>query len=503
MKRALVAIVTSAIACATSTTPSAPRAPSSPVAAATPSPPPSPSPPPPPAPTAIDVDYDADADRWRVAWTVDPPTVALRFDRAAARGPRAATWIAGPGLTWRRDGDDDVLVAADGVARAGFAAAVDTDDRSPSRQPPLHLRFSDGARLVFTGALGADAELCDDTRCGVRARPRVWRLRAPGHVVVVGAARGDGDVTWDEAALDRRGTYAYVGRAPVITALGAGVEVVADRGLPPWLAAETARLVPAALAEFTARTGLAPGAARVLVSHRPGGSGGGYAVRGRALTGVVQLEASGSRWRRRDAAAAALWRELVVHEFFHLWNGQIARRAERRDEWLSEGSSSFVAGRALRDARLLDATRYGRRIVAAANRCARGLVGPLHAEAADASYYDCGEVVQVVLDRALVASGGLWPVYARLFADAVARPSGAYATADLLALCTAAGADPAVLARVTALLDSGLGAAPTDAVRALLADGGIATTIVPARRGRPARLRFRAPPRQRGGSVRP
>ena len=501
MKAALAAAAIGVAACAspTRTTPSAPTASAPTPAPVVEEPEPLP-PPPPPRPTAIAIDYDAASDRWRAAWTVDPPTAALRFDRNAASGPRAASWRAAPGLAWRADGDADVLEAVDGVARADFAAEVDTDDRSPSRQPPLHLRFSDGARLLFTGAFGADAELCDDDRCGVRARPRAWRLRAPAHVVVVGAARADDEATWDEPALDRRGTYAYVGRAPVITALAGGVEVVADRTLPPWLAAETARLVPEMLSTFAARTGLSPGAARVLVSQRPGG-GRGYAVRGRALTGVVQLEASGTAWRRRDRIATTLWRELVVHELFHLWNGQLALRAERRDEWLSEGASSFVAGRALLDARLLDATRYGRRVVSAANRCARGLVGPLHAEAADASYYDCGEVVQVVLDN--VVPHGLWPIYARLFADAIARPSGAYATSDLLALCATAGADPAVLARVTALLDTGLGAAPQVAIRALLVDAGIATTIVPARRGRPARLRFRPPPRRRGGSVRP
>ncbi len=504
MKAGLAALALTACT-ASVTRPAAPPTPAAPADAAAPGAPIAPpiAAPIAPPPTAITVAYLPASDAWAITWAVGRPAAALRFDRAVAT-PRGAAWQPAAGLAWQRDGDDDVLVATDGQPRREFAAVMPSDDASPTRLPPAVVRWSDGSRLVFNGAIGGDAAVCVRDRCGAVAGPRTWRVRAAGLRVVRGPADGDGaaELAWDEPADDRRGAYVYVGRGR-IAATGA-VATIADRGLPPWLAALTAGLAATTVADFAARTGVPLGfVPTVLVSLRPAG-GPGYAVRGRTVPGQVLLEAGGAGWRSRTTARARLWRELVVHELFHLWNGQVAARADVRDEWLSEGASSFVAGAALVDAGLLDATRWGRRVVAAANRCARSLRGPLYDRAADPSYYDCGEVVHVALDRALAARGGLWPVYARLFADARARPSGTYATADFLALCDGAGADPAIVAAVRAILDRGLGADPQATLRALLADAGIATTVVPRRRGRPSRLRWQPSPRRRpGGSVRP
>ncbi len=506
MKAGLAALALTACT-ASVTRPAAPPTPAAPADAAAPGAPIAPpiAAPIAPPPTAITVAYLPASDAWAITWAVGRPAAALRFDRAVAT-PRGAAWQPAAGLAWQRDGDDDVLVATDGQPRREFAAVMPSDDASPTRLPPAVVRWSDGSRLVFTGAIGGDAAVCVPDRCGPVAGPRRWTVRAPGLRVARGGGAAAEQLAWDEAADDRRGAFVYVGRGPV-DARGE-VAAIVDRGLPPWLAALTATLVPATVAELTARTGLPLGfTPMVLVSLRPTrGAGGrpGYAVRGRTVTGQVQLEAGGAGWRTRSSARVMLWRELVVHELFHLWNSQVAARADVRDEWLSEGASSFVAGTALVDAGLLDATRWGRRVVAAANRCAGSLRGPLYDRAADPSYYDCGEVVHVALDRALATRGGLWPIYARLFADARARPSGAYATADFLALCAAAGAEPAIVAAVQAILDRGLGADPLATVRALLADAGIATRVVPARRGRPARLRWQPSPRPRaGGSVPP
>ncbi|MBK7197341.1 MAG: hypothetical protein IPH80_33225 [Myxococcales bacterium] len=509
MKAALAALALTACTAsvtrpATAPTSAAASDAAAPPAIAAPEPPPPPRPPAPP-PTAITVEYLAVADAWAITWTVGRPAAALRFDRALA-APRGAAWRTSAELAWRRDGEDDLLVAVDGQPRQAFTAVVPSDDASPTRLPPVVVRWSDGSRLVFTGAIGGDAAVCVQDRCGPVAGARTWTVRAPGLRVARGLGDAAEQLAWDEADGDRRGGYVYVGRGRV-DARG-DVAAIVDRGLPPWLAALTATLVPATVADLTARTGLPLGfTPTVLVSLRPSGGGGGrpgYAVRGRTVTGQVQLEAGGAGWRTRSTARVRLWRELVVHELFHLWNSQVAARADVRDEWLSEGASSFVAGTALVDAGLLDATRWGRRVVAAANRCARSLRGPLYDRAADPSYYDCGEVVHVALDRALAARGGLWPVYARLFADARARPSGAYATADFLALCAGAGAAPAIVAAVRAILDRGLGPDPQATLRALLADAGIATTVVPGRRGRPSRLRWQPSPRPRaGGSVQP
>ncbi|MEZ4404728.1 MAG: hypothetical protein R3B06_32210 [Kofleriaceae bacterium] len=433
--------------------------------------------------------YAADRDAWQVTWRLGRPSSALRFDRRAAHGHRDEVWQAAAGLRWRRDGDADVLEPIDGVPRQVFAAALSTDDTSAGRAAPTHLRWSDGAVVLFTGAIAGDVEVCDATRCGPRAGPRSWAVRAPGAEVRIGRVVARDAVTSTEAAGARGGAFVRVGPARAPTVDDATVTLVLDRGLPAWLAAETQALVPRLLARFTAQTGQAPPPPVVLAGARPS-SARGLIVRGRMVPGAVVLEAAGAGFRRASAGARRQWTELLAHELFHLWNGDLARRTDLRDEWLSEGGAAFVAGVALREAGLLDGRRYGWRVVAAANACAQTLRGPLADVAAEASYYACGELVHVVIDRALTGDGGVMPVVARLFADARARASGTYGTADLVALVAAAEVAPATLAAVRALLETGPGPQPLATVAQLLAAVGITTTVVPARRGRPPRLRF-------------
>lgn len=436
----------------------------------------------PPPTTTIAVDFDPAADRWHLRWDLGAPAVALRFERVAAID-RAQTWQVGPDLAWSTDRDGVVLRAVDGQARARFTATVATDPRTPSRLPPLHVRFADGGRLIDLGAVAADGELCTDDRCGPILRPRRWELTAPARQLRVGARVGVERLTWDEARDRPRPSYAYAGAE--VGAPGPAAIVLLDRGLPTWLATETERLIAAVLPALAARTGLALPAPPVVFVARAAGRSRRIAVRGRAVPGALVLEARGD-WRRRRPAALALWRELVVHEALHLWNGQVARRADRRDEWLSEGASTFVAGAELRAAGLLDATRYGRRVVAAANRCAALLDGPLYGDGVDAAYYPCGELLVLAIDRALVGQGGALTLLAGVWGAAAAaeRP---YATAELWPALTAAGVGADDLAAWRAVVEVGLGADRLATVRGVLARAGVVTTIV---RGRRPRLRF-------------
>jgi predicted metalloprotease with PDZ domain len=202
------------------------------------------------------------------------------------------------------------------------------------------------------------------------------------------------------------------------------------------------------------------------------------AVRGRTLLALMQLEASGA-WDRKTAAAQRQWFELLAHESFHFWNSQVARRTDVKDEWWSEGASSYVAGLALRDAGLLDERRYRRRILRTANACLATLHGPLHDEGAEASYYTCGELVHLVVDRRV--PGGIFPIYATLFAGAKTR--GTYSTEDFVALL----GDAALAADVQQIMARGLGDDPAAFLQRLLASARIATRVAPARRHRAVR----------------
>lgn len=481
----LAALALALAACAAATTTPAPApgladpptAPAAAIDAAEPLPPP---PPIDPAPRQeVAVRYIAADDAWDVTWTFAAPADGVVFDRKQPAF-RVARWEPGAGLTWVRiDGRDEALKPIDGVARTAFTARFPTEDVSLGRAPPVNLVWRDGGRLLFTGALGVHALACA-ARCGRRdvGTQRVWRFTTDdGRGLRVLGAAARGALTWDEPAGDLRGTYLYVGDRVAVEA--GEVTLVVDGGAPGWLAAETTAALPALLARYAERTGLAlPFRPLVLVSRGPGG-GRRRAVRGRTLPALVQLEASGA-WDRRTTAARRQWHELLAHEAFHLWNSQVARRADVRDEWWSEGASSYVAGLALVDRGLLDERRYRRRVLRAASACAATLRGPLRDEAAEDSYYTCGELLHLVVDRRV--PGGVFPLYAALFAGA--RTRGSYTTADFLALL-----DPALAADLTPILDRGLGDAPLETVHALLTSAGLDVKLVPARGRRPARLR--------------
>lgn len=426
----------------------------------------------------IDIRYDRAADAWDVTWTFAEPTLGLVFDRRKPRF-RTATWTAAPGAHWAIEGDAETLRADDETARTTFAVRFATDDASRQRAMPLNLRWRDGGRLLFTGSLGGHALVCGPTACTRRdvGTERIWQISAAGELRIL-ATTGRDTLTWHEPMGELRGTYLYVGARTATDV--AEVTTLVDRGVPAWLAAATQRDLPPLLASYAARTGVAlPFRPLVLISRGPSTARRRRGVRGSALPGLVQLEANGGGWDRDGRAARRQWFELVAHEAFHLWNSQLARRAEVRDEWWSEGASSYVAGRALRDAGYLDARRYQRRMLRAANACLRSLRGPLLDEAAEASYYTCGELVHFVVDRRV--SGGVWPIYAALFAGA--QVQGTYATADFVALL----GDAALVADLEQILGRGLGDQPARFVQRLLAGAGLATRI-DARRHRPVRL---------------
>lgn len=438
---------------------------------------------PPVEPTVIAVRYRAADDRWELGWELGEPAAALRFERTAAIA-RAGSWRPGAGLALIDDAHGTALVATDGAPRTRFTAVVATDDRSPTRLPPLHVRFTDGARLIDLGAVAADAELCDADRCGPILRPRRWELASPGRHLRVGDRHAAEALAWDEPRDRPRIGFAYVGAAVGVD--GAAATVVGDGGLPRWLAAETEALVAAVVPALAARTGLALPAPPVVYAALTPGRRRGVGVRGRAVPGALVLEAQGD-WRRDRIALRRLWRELVVHEALHLWNGQVARRADRKDEWLSEGASTFVAGVELRAAGFLDARRYGQRVVAAANRCARALTGPLYADGADAAYYPCGELILVAIDRANAARGGAMAVLAGLYRDAAATARGSYATIDLWPRLAQSGVAPETIAAWRALVEQGPGPEPRATMQAILAEAGVVTRVVGGRR---PRLRF-------------
>jgi hypothetical protein len=432
-----------------------------------------------------------------VTWRFAAAAPGIVFDRRVPSN-RHETWTPGDGLVWGLDeGGYETLRPAAGGEQRVFAARFATDERKVGRAPPLHRRFGDGARLVFTAQVAVHAQECGGTpaRCRRRdvAGPRLWQLRArdPAMIVRVLDAAAAGALTWAEPPGDVRGTYVYVGRGEAGT--GTGTVMVIDRTLPRWLDEETRTLLPRLVAFHGERTGLALDVTPlVLMSYdgrRPGDG-----VRGITLPALLQLEALGTAWRTPSADRRARWFELIAHESFHLWNSQLARRrGEKRDEWLSEGSAVYVAGLALAHAGLLAEPARAARLLDAANRCLATLRTGLHDEAADASYYACGEIVFFLIDRRLAGDGGAYGLLAAVFARARAGTAPGYDTGDLLELLAArTGGDDPVLADVRHILERGLGEKPAAFLVTALGRAGLSTAEVRGRAGAPPRLRLRS-----------
>lgn len=438
---------------------------------------PSPEPPTPSPPLTITVTEIPATDSWSVTYTLTTPSSSIIFDRRIPSN-RHETWALSDGLVWDHDpsGDYEIIRAADNSPLTAFTATFPSDTRPAGRAPALNVRFTDGSRLLFTAQVGAYAFTCAP-RCDRRDRDtsRRWIFQTtPTRTLRILDTSAPSSLTWDEPAGDVRGTYLYAGT--IAASNHERVTLLADPGLPAWLATETATLLPELFAFHGAATGVALDFVPLVLASHTDPTLRGDALRGKSLPQLIQLEAIGKDWAHASRARRARWFEVLAHEAFHLWNAQLARRSgEKRDEWLSEGSAVYIAGLALIDAGLLTPRGHEDRILSAANQCITTLRGPLHAESADASYYACGELVHFVVDRALADRGGVLTVWAKTIAHA--RATGSYSTADFLALIEAP-----IAADLRQILDVGLGTDPAAFVRRLLDSARLPTKL--ARGGR-------------------
>ncbi|MBK6517070.1 MAG: hypothetical protein IPM79_20540 [Polyangiaceae bacterium] len=411
-------------------------------------------------------------DAWRVTWTFQAPTPGLIFDR---RRPafRAGSWQPGPGLKWVKQAEHELLKTQDGSAAPSFSATFRSDDGDKERAPPLNVRFTDGTRLLFTAHLGAHAIECKAERCERRGLgdARHWTFKtSPDRSLRVLDETAQGSLAWAEPKGDLRGTYVVAGQPKA--KLTDSATLLVDAGLPPWLAQRTEQQLPELLELYASKTGLTLDFKPLVLLSRSRADEADSGFRGRTLPGLVQLEALGKAWSTESADLSRRWLEFLAHESFHFYNSQLARgTGETKDEWISEGSSMYVAGLALSHVGVLDADALAARYVKAANDCLLTLKGPLRSEQAEAAFYPCGELVQLAADKALAPSGGIFPFYRALFEDA--RERGSFGTKHFVALLSERAKDPKLLSDLDALLEVGLGADPQAIVERLLAKGGV------------------------------
>lgn len=366
-----------------------------------------------PRPVRVTIE-ELPTDRWRVAYTLPQPATSVTFarDRATFRGQR---WtIAGaPGARWTTKGDQEAIEFAAPVSR--FTLELASDFESKIKDYSLHLAFTDGSRLMYTGHFLLE---------GMQHR---FSFRSNREVRTPGGEEG----------------YVYFGSiAPVQTER---MTLVVDPGLPPWMAKQLTERVPPVFDYFATQTktelGFRP---LVYVSYGETASSG-MSFKGGVVGRGVQVSITGGGWAAESAAASRMWFNRMAHEVFHLWeSGRF--HGDDGTEWLSEASAEYAALLASRHGGQVDDAGMHRMIVESANECIAGLGDlSLVSSVSKGNYrnvYACGLVSQWL---AAHATGDWWALVRRTFD----RPRD-YTTADYIETLRAMTSNPGPVERLVA-----------------------------------------------------
>lgn len=370
------------------------------------------------APATISLSEAGDS-RWRVVYSLEAPTAALRLVRNPDRS-RLANWRADDSaFEIVRDGDADVIRRRDG---APFRQARFT---APARYAPLpkdyapFSPFTDGGLLIYSGRFHACAGLdeCAPTAAGEGVQwpvtivaPRGARIIVKGRAYKRGAAFPDIE----------SGTNIYVGRAKPVES-GHVIGVI-DAGFPADARDMLATLLPKLLDHFTKKFGPLDRKPMLYASLDPNPpKGSGFNYQGGVLPDQIFVHFYGEDWAHGagDRLAGMLpW--FFAHEAAHLFQRIGGRnRIPMEQSWVHEGGAEALAALAVEELGAATPEYVAKRIAAAQSACAAGLARldgkPLNASAdagAFGNYYDCGLIMHLAIDREVrAASGGAKTLY--------------------------------------------------------------------------------------------
>lgn len=303
----------------------------------------------------------------RVSYRLPAPMRSIRF---ADSGSNRETWsIATPGLTL-----SDGAVTGDQPFRA-FQLDIAPDTAERDRVYMGLSRIGGGVVVYGPG------------------------LKLEGHDLELVLLAADGQTALP--AADPEDGYAYLGAVDQVTADARGA-VAVGTGTPPELAE------PLRQGFFDAMTFYGRGLARelpappaLLVSVD---SPGPAQFRGDVTdTGVTSVRFHGDAWRSSMEQVTT----FVWHEAFHLWNGRGARDGET-DPWLHEGGADYASLVGAVSTGALSEQQGQVRLARWLNGC-RTALGRRPFDPArlrtGAAPYDCGALVQWLVDLELRAAG--------------------------------------------------------------------------------------------------
>lgn len=357
---------------------------------------------------------------------LDRPVTRFRF--AEADVVRDGEFeILTPSLTLK----GDEVTAAEPFRRFELRIRPITKERDAKY--PAHYRVGEGG-VIYAPALRADS---DAWRTRMTFEPAPGQLRLP-------------------ASGDLSGGFVYLG-PPAYRSEHRGITVVVAPGAPDWLAAQTRADLAAAVGAFT--TSLKATLSRpplLIVKHDLEGQG---IVADVTSGGVIAIRFHGEPWREADPRAAKQVQGLVLHETFHLWNGDLTNFADGTPTWLHEGGAEYASLLGGLSSGVLKEDEVRDRLGQALSRCRQGLERDGDKALSEIAFlssqvrYPCGMALQWMADlhlrRATAGGRGVLDAWGDMIRLAQSRPSREYALADFHA---AAALDADRLPRAMQLL---------------------------------------------------
>lgn len=371
---------------------------------------------------------------WRASWRFPEPVSGMRFRRPAHHFREDAWRVLTPGYTLARDGESQVVRAADAAQVTAIEVEFPVDTRLFPREYEFFHRFSDGSVALYTGML--HAESLDG------------RLIAASVTVDPGPARGL--VTTDTEGAD--GTYAYIGNIAPLHA--AHITAVIDPGLPAWVAYEVEQRTAAFFAVLAERTGHRLERRPLVLFNFVPGALDGYAYRGGALPGLIHLSAVGDGWHDADPGAVRALLKFIAHEAAHMWNADLVRYDAGAPPWLHEGGADALAARLLVAAGIVGPSALADADAAALDECITQPEVALSAARADRAHYACGSLVASWSEYLLQQSDpslDLFDFTGRLI-ERARMDGGRYGEADWFAVLKEMGAAAAAVEALQAFV---------------------------------------------------
>ena len=277
-------------------------------------------------------------DTWRADFEFSEPVERLELSDTGTSYRQQAWHLRTPGVALQRQGDAELLVAAEPVRRI----SVDVDLFLPYGEKsytPMD-RYSDGGTDVYLGFF--------DGRAIVGGKPRPLLIRfslqpLPGEHAV---APPDNPMLPD--------MYAYFGPSQAIQS-GAS-KLIVDPATPAW-AQEVLRTTTDRVSAFYTRSLGRPSAFAPLVMVAMGDlTRPGYSVKGGAIGYQVVYRMEGAQITIDTADGRTRLAHVVAHELAHVWQSSVKQGGiGEGPAWVHEGGAEALATAALRDSGIVSA----------------------------------------------------------------------------------------------------------------------------------------------------